>query len=479
MGNTFENYVKSPLEIENTLLKLFDKNSEIIIFDIGACEGEDSIRYSNLFPDSKIFAFEPLSANIKKIESNILKYKKTNISLYPTALSNAIGFSPFYVSSGSPAGQENNLEWDFGNKSSSLLRPDKVKQEFDWLKFNSEIRIPTDTLINFCITNNIGQIDFIHLDVQGAELDVLKGAGNYINKIKSIWLEVEKISLYENQPLKRDVELFMKANGFVKIIDTVGNISGDQFYVNNQLAEGYHSKRKPFSKLTASIKQKLNPAKINVGKLSYSQSGEDLIVDFIFTQMGVSNPSYLDIGAHHPFYLSNTAFFYEKGCEGINIEPDPALFKLFPVHRSKDININCGIGKEDGELVLNIMNVPALNTFMGEEAERLVKENNFKIINKLPIPIQSIQSIVQKYKNGTFPDFLSIDVEGLDDDIIKSIDFNRFKPIVICLETISYAENGRGEKNNAIITYLENKGYLKYADTNINTIFVLREKWYR
>jgi hypothetical protein len=60
-------------------------------------------------------------------------------------------------------------------------------------------------------------------------------------------------------------------------------------------------------------------------KVSYSQSGEDVIVDFIFQILKIQKPSYLDVGAHHPSYLSNTYLFYQKGCQGVCIEPDPVL----------------------------------------------------------------------------------------------------------------------------------------------------------
>ena len=62
-------------------------------------------------------------------------------------------------------------------------------------------------------------------------------------------------------------------------------------------------------------------------KVSYSQSGEDLIVDFIFQALKIDNPTYLDIGAHHPSFINNTFFFYEKGCVGVCVEPDPTLFE--------------------------------------------------------------------------------------------------------------------------------------------------------
>jgi FkbM family methyltransferase len=235
----------------------------------------------------------------------------------------------------------------------------------------------------------------------------------------------------------------------------------------------------PHKKLAGlSVVEPLLALKRKFKKTSYAQSGEDMIIDYIFTQLGIFAPSYLDIGAHHPFYLSNTALFYEKGSRGINIEPDGELFKQFARHRQRDININCGIGNENNALELNIMNVPALNTFSGEEAKRLV-EDGFQIVKKEIIPVQTIAFILNKYNHGVFPDLLTIDIEGFDEEVIKTIDFTAAKPTVICIETITYSDKGRGLKNTALINYIQEKGYLLYADTNINSIFVLRQKWER
>ena len=71
------------------------------------------------------------------------------------------------------------------------------------------------------------------MDVQGAELMVLKGAGELIEHIKLIWLEVESVELYKDQPVRSDVEAFMRDNGFQLLKDTVGRVSGDQLYISN------------------------------------------------------------------------------------------------------------------------------------------------------------------------------------------------------------------------------------------------------
>ena len=235
--NKFEEFINLELPIKKELQNLFRIEDPLVIFDIGACEAEDSIRYNLLFRNATIFSFEPLPENFNKCILNITKKSYYRIKPFQLALSNRNGVAKFYVSSGSPEGQ-NNSDWDYGNKSSSLYSPDTSFRKIEWLKFNKEIEVKTQTISSFCIDHSIERVDFIHMDVQGAELDVLKGAGNKIRSIKAIWLEVENVSMYKGQPLKKDIERFMKESNFIKIIDTAFGDSGDQLYYNSS----YYSK---------------------------------------------------------------------------------------------------------------------------------------------------------------------------------------------------------------------------------------------
>lgn len=212
-------------------------------------------------------------------------------------------------------------------------------------------------------------------------------------------------------------------------------------------------------------------------KKSYSQSGEDLIIDFIFNAIGISHPSYLDIGAHDPFYLNNTAIFYERGCRGINIEPDPESFSNFLIHRKDDINLNIGIGDSKSTLDFFKMSVPTLNTFSEKEAQNYIKEGDFKIEKIIPVQVELISDVLNEYNNGVYPDFLTLDAEGIDEIVIHSIDFEKCFPKVICVESISFSTSGQGVKNIDLISFIEQKGYLLYADTNINSIFIRKELW--
>lgn len=228
-----ENYINSPIEIEKELLLLLKKENVKAVFDIGACEAEDSIKYSILFPNSTVYAFEPRKDNLELGKKSIAKYNRTNIVLENIALSNENGTAEFFLSEGRPENATENDHWDFGNKSSSLLPPsEEMKKHTEWLQFKNKTVVETMRLDNYIKNKNISTIDFAHIDVQGAELMVLKGAGDFLKQIKLIWMEVEAVELYKNQPLKKDVELFMKENNFVNVLDTVNSVAGDQLYAN-------------------------------------------------------------------------------------------------------------------------------------------------------------------------------------------------------------------------------------------------------
>lgn len=228
---TRDNFIKQPLPIADELESMFNKQDNLVIFDIGSCEGEDSIRYAKMFPISRVYAFEPLPKNIEMINQQLIAYGVTQVEVLPIALSDESGIATFYVSSGAPENLPNSKDWDYGNKSSSLLPPDAVLEHYPWLKFDQAIEVQTDTLLHFCNEKSIKKIDVIHMDVQGAELKVLRGAGDILKNTKAIWLEIENVSLYKDQPLADEMQQFMESQGFVKLKDTVSEISGDHLYV--------------------------------------------------------------------------------------------------------------------------------------------------------------------------------------------------------------------------------------------------------
>jgi FkbM family methyltransferase len=230
VSDSVDGYINAPLPIEHDLRTLFSRNATITIFDIGACEGEDSVRYARLFPRSTVFAVEPIPANVERTYETLKRHSASNVRVLPFALSDFRGSARMFVSDGHPPDRAKSEGWDYGNKSSSLLEPGRHLEVHPWVRFDQVIEVETRTLADVCAEYGLRRVDFVHLDVQGAELRVLDGLGALIHEVTAIWLEVEAVPLYLGQPLKGDVERYLRARGFDLTKDTVDDISGDQLW---------------------------------------------------------------------------------------------------------------------------------------------------------------------------------------------------------------------------------------------------------
>lgn len=204
--------------------------------------------------------------------------------------------------------------------------------------------------------------------------------------------------------------------------------------------------------------------------LSFSQEGEDLILARIFGAQ--KSGLYVDIGAHHPTRFSNTFKFYLKGWRGINVDANPGSMKIFNDFRGDDINLELAISDQVTSLIFYRFNEPALNTFSSEEATKKNGLGDYKIIEEVEISTVTLADVLNKnLKKGKEIDFLSIDVEGLDLNVIKSNDWSRFQPKVIVIEELNsdLSQISKGETYK----YLLGKGYTLFART-FNSSFYKR-----
>lgn len=217
----------------------------------------------------------------------------------------------------------------------------------------------------------------------------------------------------------------------------------------------------------------------NTKKTSYAQSGEDLIVDFIFSNIehGKENGKYIDIGAHHPKYLNNTYLFYKYGWTGINIDPLKENISLFQKRRPKDLNICIGIGISAEEKDFFIMNPSTLSTFDKQKVSDLVEQGHS--INKIEkIDFITVSNLISRYTIDNNIDILTIDIEGNELYIIKEFLDNAIYPKVLICETVFYTPKLKNaQKNKHLIEAISNLGYILYADTFINSIFVSERFW--
>jgi len=210
-------------------------------------------------------------------------------------------------------------------------------------------------------------------------------------------------------------------------------------------------------------------------KGSFSQKGEDLVIDKIlgFRKKGF----YIDVGAHNPNVFNNTKRFYIKGWSGINIEPNPVLFKEFIRQRRRDINLNIGVKNTSGKAIFYEFESDGLSTFSKKEAESNINLG-YKLKQELKISVISLNRIFEKYCKAKKIDFISIDTEGLDFEVLQSNNWNKFRPKVVCIETGDFNSMITGEKSGKkklIESFMIKNNYQQKYDNGLNTIYVSDE----
>lgn len=215
----------------------------------------------------------------------------------------------------------------------------------------------------------------------------------------------------------------------------------------------------------------------NEVKFSFSQSGEDNIIKYIFSTLGIDikNCTYLDLGANHAIHLSNTYSFYTKGARGVLLEANPELAKELSEQRPDDIVINKCLSEKSGEkLDFYIMNGDGLSSADFEAVQGFIKENpDLKIERTISVDSITINEITAKYFPEKAPDILNVDIEGMELTVLKMTDFEKFRPLVVICEMIEY-KNGLtvGQKNQEIIDFMHGNDYEEFAFTGINSIFI-------
>lgn len=210
------------------------------------------------------------------------------------------------------------------------------------------------------------------------------------------------------------------------------------------------------------------------GNVTYAQHGEDLAVVAIFDLLNIEKPSYLDVGAHHPFNISNTALLYSRGARGVNVEANPDLMGSFYELRPGDLSLNIGVAPKSGTMTFyRTTQLSSTNTFEKKQVEWLLAESPYlKVVDTLEIEVVTLNDLVQKYCGGRFPNFLSIDAESLDVDIWEGVDFSHSRPDVICAE-------GWNDDAVRIAAALKRWDYVPYLRTWSNRIFLTEDAYRR
>jgi FkbM family methyltransferase len=216
----------------------------------------------------------------------------------------------------------------------------------------------------------------------------------------------------------------------------------------------------------------------------YGQKGEDVLLQSFFEPN--YQGFYVDIGAFDPMVFSNTKHFYDRGWRGINIDANPYSIAIFNKKRNRDINVESGVSDVSGELNFysfgKYSSIAAMNTF-DEDAYKLQLKKGFKIEEIRKVKVGSINDILGKYlPQGQHIDFIDIDVEGFEIQILKTFNFEKYAPDYFLIEDPCLnSTGGRGGiydfmefSSSPLYKLMHTKGYIVVAKAKYTIIFALK-----
>lgn len=205
---------------------------------------------------------------------------------------------------------------------------------------------------------------------------------------------------------------------------------------------------------------------------SFALEGEDMILSEMFT--GKQNGFFVDVGAYHPRRFSNTYHLYRfRGWRGINIDANPGAMKAFGRVRPEDINIEAAVSDEPRDLSFFIFNEPALNTFDPQLAAERDGLNGFSLLKTVPIQTTTLAAILREHAPEDRPiDLLTVDVEGFDLQVLRSNDWQRYRPEIVLAEDVTVTFWNQ-IASSPLTMFLQQQGYEPIART-VRTTFYRR-----
>jgi FkbM family methyltransferase len=200
---------------------------------------------------------------------------------------------------------------------------------------------------------------------------------------------------------------------------------------------------------------------------SFAQHGEDKVLLELVGDSG----TYLDIGASHPFLLSNTYLLYQAGWRGVTVEPIRGLWEMHRRWRPDDVSINAGVGLGESFDFCEIY-PDVLSTGSRETADSIVKKGHGILIAEYPVPIVRGDAIMRDHFADRELTLLSIDVEGAEHDVLRSFDFSVARPRYVLFENRDFF----GDTSSAALAtrLLEEEGYRFVREIGCNSLYEYR-----
>ena len=195
---------------------------------------------------------------------------------------------------------------------------------------------------------------------------------------------------------------------------------------------------------------------------SHSQFGEDLVLSLLLG--GIRKGFYVDVGANDPVFNSNTKMFYDAGWHGINIEPTKEGYEKFLRARKGDVNLNVAVAEEEGTMTFyELGDDTTLSTLNPHNAELMSRSLGLPIRSR-NIRTRPLSSVMKEFCKGKTVHLMSVDVEGIDLQVLKSNDWKTYRPEVLVVEG--------NNQFHEIVEFLDINGYLLLYNNSYNCIFI-------
>jgi FkbM family methyltransferase len=197
----------------------------------------------------------------------------------------------------------------------------------------------------------------------------------------------------------------------------------------------------------------------------FSQTGEDTIIRNVLPEF---NGYYVDVGCNEPITISNTFRLYLEGWTGLNIDANERLIQKFRKIRKRDKSITAAVSDEEKEVTLYLSDNPAVSTIDSGELKHLKKFWDYP--EQVTVKTRTLNSILDEHlPTGQKIDLMTIDVEGHDLNVLKSVDLNKYRPKLIVIEMHRFTFEDF--EQNPVYQHLRRHGYKFAAYAVMNGYF--------
>ena len=451
------------------------------ILDIGANFGFYAVSLAKaLGTQTQVYAFEPHPHTFGRLSRHIALNGLTNVQAYLVGLSDTVDLFE--------------IRFEPQNTGGAYLAPPAALADTQRL-------VQVTTLDRFVQEHKLTRVDFVKVDIEGHEYRFLKGARDTLTRfLPPMMMEFSPHHLARSGQSMEAMLAELKAIGYREFFyrdgDRIRPFTTSAFKSDWLFWNVFCFHKKPEAFPTATVRSTFVPVggprvrdrllrlkriywrwlvlKAFVADFrshwvfpSYSQEGEDGILRRIFA--GQPQGFFVDIGAHHPKRFSNTFYFYQLGWRGINVDPAPGSMRLFNKVRPRDVNVEAAVANGNETLTYHEFNEPTLNGFSREMSLRRNERGPYKIVRESRIKTVTLAEIFDRHlPPGQTIDFLNIDVEGYDLEVLQSNDWTRYQPTLILAEELGPINLQEVDKF-PVAHLLRQQGYELYCKT-VNTL---------